>query len=127
LGRYRGILFKDTEGNYYTTDKGELLKMLDLSTITAGQTTAPIKITLLNSTGYAIEDILIYPLNTNMPTNAQVRFSFNDAPFIPLDELYIAQSLNDGESKDFYVSIYTQPGRGKLNSEFQILTSATAS
>lgn len=118
-GTYRGIMFKDQEGHYYTTDKGELLKMLDLGNLVAGQETEPVKIYIESTLGYTIEDIEVTSLDGGMPDVATVMFSQNE-PFIPQEQITLVGPMEHADEREFFVSIYTIPGRGKMDAQFII-------
>jgi len=120
IGTYRGLMFKDEEGMYYTTDKGELLKLLNLGVVIAGQKTEPQKIYLENTSGYGVEDIEIYSRVEEFPPNASVMISKSKEPFFGQDKIIYLENVPHGEEVEFYVSVETTAGRGKLNAPFTI-------
>jgi len=122
-GRYKNFLFKNKDGEYFTTDKGQVLKYLDLKDIIAGQDSTPEKVTLINQTNNIIANAKLTADNGNLPTNSKVELSFTDNPFEPVEVLEIPEIMNDGDTKDFYVRVHSDIGRGILDGLFKITAS----
>lgn len=120
IGKYNGLLFLDELGDYYTTDNGNLLKMLNIETLVAGQKSEIKKITFKNQAGSPIENITISSDETELPPNANVKFGYSLESFEETDSLIFDEILNHDATKDFYVSIHTNVGQGKLGSKFKI-------
>lgn len=123
-GKYKSLLFMDEKGNYYTTDKGDILQYLNKGKIIAGQNSDPVKIKLLNETNSSLQNVSINPNKGNLPYNAAVKLS-TEAIFNPKDSIQIPGIMNKGDVKDFYVSIYTAPGKGIIGGEFNISAEGT--
>ena len=122
-GRYKNFLFKNKDGEYFTTDKGQVLKYLDLKDIIAGQDSTPEKVTLINQTNNVIANAKLTADNGNLPANSKVELSFTDNPFEPLEVLEIPDIMEDGDTKDFYVRVHSDIGRGILDGLFKITAS----
>jgi hypothetical protein len=119
VGTYRGLMFKDEEG-YYTTDKAEILKLLDLGRIVAGQRSDPVRIMLENTSGYGVKDIEVYSRSEDLPPNATLRFAKSKDPFFGQDKIIFIGNLPHGEEYEFYASVETTAGRGKMRAPFTI-------
>jgi hypothetical protein len=122
MGKYNGLLFVDENGNYYMSDQGVELKKLDIPQIIAGQNSEPKKVTLLNQTGSSLESVNIAADNGDLPDTANVYVDLSDTAFTPKALIELNEIMNHGDSKDFYVSIQTQMGKGKLGANFHIKT-----
>ena len=119
IGTYKGLLFLDKDGNYYTSDKGDILKMLNKGTLIAGQNSEPVKIRLLNKTNSSLQMIKIIPDSGNLPDNATIKLSETEE-FLPKHIIEIFDIMNNGDEKEFYVSIRTTPGKGVMGGNFSI-------
>lgn len=124
MGKYRGLLFMDENGEYYTTDKGDLIKLLKLDSLIAGQTSDIKKVTLVNNSNYSIEDVVLTVDNFQLPDNAHAKIDYNNSPFEPKNSLIINEVMENEDEKDFYIVVYTEKGRGKFGSRFKINVSA---
>ncbi|MED4883926.1 hypothetical protein [Bacillus smithii] len=108
VGTYAGLMFSDPNGEYYTTDLGQLLKYMDFGVLVAGQTSLENEVVLTNKYGYPIENLKVRAIN-NLSTNGiQLELSKTDTPFIAEDELTFDQVLNQDEMVNFYVRLATQ-------------------
>lgn len=127
-GVYKNLMFLDNKGNYYTSDKGDVLQWLNIPNLVSGQKSDPVKITLLNLTNMILDNVNIFQDNSNispekqLPGNVELKLSKSNDPFEPVDNLNIAYDMNHGDSEEFYVAIHTKPGRGIMNGEFSIKT-----
>lgn len=102
-GSYRNLVFADSKGEYYTTDKGVLLKLLHLGNIYAGSKSLAFPITVKNSYGEPVTNVVINPI---VITDAGVEYQLSKAaePFNPLPSIsYGDEILAPGESRTFYV------------------------
>lgn len=105
-GEYSNLVFLDEDGNYYSDDKGNTLKLLDYLTILAGAVTDPKEITLKNNNSLPITNLIINSVKLTQATGVEVQLSKINNPFIPLTKLeYGDEVLEVGESKKFYVRI----------------------
>lgn len=77
IGRYSGVMFRTIDGQYYSSDIGEVLRYLDFGSIVSGQTTMIQTIVLKNEFGYGISNVDL-SVNTNaLPKGVNVEFSRN--------------------------------------------------
>lgn len=102
-GSYRNLVFADSKGEYYTTDKGVLLKLLHLGNIYAGSKSLAFPITVKNSYGEPVTNVTINPI---VITDAGVDYQLSKTaePFNPLKVIsYGDEIIDPGESRTFYV------------------------
>ncbi|MFA6867340.1 MAG: hypothetical protein WCR54_07475, partial [Clostridia bacterium] len=119
-GVYTGIMFADINGNYYSTDLGEILFYLDFGTITAGQTTDSVPIRVINKNGYKITNISLSRDNNTLPVGASIELSKTDAPFSPSDALVYPVILDFNEEIIFYIRLATNINAEPASSNFII-------
>ena len=98
IGTYKGLMFMDSEGNYYTTDSGEILKYLDFETIMAGTITEPKIVYLRNQNGFDVENTLVNINEATLPQGIQVMLSKVAEPFEDNTSLTYLGTLQDNES-----------------------------
>lgn len=107
IGTYRGLMFVDDAGNYYTSDSGEILKYLDFNTIMAGQTTEPKIVYLRNQNGFDIEDTEVIVDLPTAPQGVEIKLSKLPDPYENKDDLSFSGILQDGEQVYFYAKLIT--------------------
>ena len=108
-GKYQNIVFVDKDGEYLTTDKGVILKILDFGQVMAGLDSDVSKVTLKNNNAVDITNLQLSKEYLAPVNNVTVQLSKSDNPFIPLESLdYGDEIIPSGGSKDFYVRISTQ-------------------
>lgn len=105
IGEYKSLLFKDINGFYYSTDKGEILQELDFGTVVGGTLTAPQLVYLENKTGLPMENVSIYVDLTTDEPHTRVKLSLAATPFDDVDELTVPGTLADDGVFQFYVRI----------------------
>lgn len=112
IGRYSGILFKDENGEDYSTDVGAILKYLDFGTVITGQYSPIYKVMLKNTYGFDVTDLKLEANTEGFPEGLVVEFSDNEAFNDPVSSLVLGNLANDGEIP-FYIRmnspIDTQP------------------
>lgn len=102
-GSYRNLVFTDSHGEYYTTDKGVLLKLLHLGHIYAGSKSLAFPIIVKNSYGEPVTNMKITPI---VITDAGVEYQLSKTaePFNPLPELAFGDEIiESGDTRTFYV------------------------
>lgn len=106
IGEYKNILFIDEQGEFLTSDKGMMIKMLHFGQLIGGRTSEVKKITIKNNNGYDISDISISKISiTNLP-GIELELSKTNNPFTPLEKLdYGTQELAFKDTIDFYARI----------------------
>jgi hypothetical protein len=105
-GDYSGLMFCTPDGEYYTTNVGELLRYLDFNVIVAGQTTLAERVFLKNTLGYPVENLTIMTNQRDLePPHSRVEISRLDSPFISEPVLTFPDVLKDQERISFYVRV----------------------
>ncbi|TQR46761.1 WD40 repeat domain-containing protein [Paenibacillus popilliae] len=112
------IFFKDevTE-DYYSDDSGQVLKLVDLETIIAGQTTMPKKILLENAFKFDVNNIQLFIDNPSQ--EYQVELSKTETPFVPENRLLIPITLTPSETCSFFLRV-TSSEKTKSGGMFDI-------
>jgi len=105
IGTYKGLLFKDEYGNYYSTDKAEILKYIDLGQHTAGSLTTPKRVILENRTGGSIGNVKIKVSDETVYEGIDMTISHTLTPYNGTKELLIPYTLNDKDTFNFYVRV----------------------
>lgn len=106
IGEYKNILFKDESGEYLTSDKGMMLKMLHFGQLIGGRTSEAKKITIVNNNGYDIDSISISKINLTNISGVNLQLSKTNNPFTPLEQLdYGNQALPYRSALDFYARV----------------------
>lgn len=105
LGTYKGLLFKDENGNYYSTDKAEILKYIDLGKYIAGSTTIPKRVILENRTGGEIGNVIIKISEETIYNGIDMVISPSLTPFNGTKQITIPYTLNDKDEYNFYVKV----------------------
>ncbi len=123
VGTYKGILFMDEQGNFYSTDKGEILKYLDFGTLIAGQETEPQLVYLKNQNGFDVENVELR-VTDNLPPGVSVYISKSNQPFEYNVVIEHPSILQDEESIPFYVKLVTDK-IAEAGVSFEITTKAT--
>lgn len=136
VGKYKNLMFKDTEGNYYSNDKGELinwknniLSYLDFGIMVAGATSEPKKVILENDLGNNVENTKVY-LDTNDLVGYDVHisdnqdFTVNTGGDTTLHEVKYDGIINVGDQKEFFVRVTSNVNTKSVGGIFKILTSS---
>lgn len=125
IGTYSGLMFKDIYGQYYSSEIGEILQLLDFGIIIAGQTTIEHEIVLKNQYGYDVKNIHIYANTSNFPTGMACEFSTSLSPFAPQPDLMLSRTLVSDEEMSFFVRLKTELGATPdVNGSFDIIVRA---
>lgn len=114
LGEYNGLLFADMDGEFYSTDMGEVLKKLDFGTIIAGQTTNVVPIKLINKYKFPVSGIELWS-NQQSNNYIHIELSMEETPFIPQERLVWDKTLESEEEKIFYIRITTEKNANSTN------------
>ncbi|GEA16822.1 hypothetical protein E308F_30680 [Moorella sp. E308F] len=123
VGTYKGILFMDEQGNFYSTDKGEILKYLDFGTLIAGQETEPKLVYLKNQNGFDVENVEL-KVTDNLPPGVNVYISKSNQPFEYNMVINHSGVLQDEETIPFYVKLVTDK-MAEAGVSFEITTKAS--
>lgn len=113
FARYVGLMFHDDKHQYYSTDLGELLKLLVMSPkIIAGAVTLPSKVYVTNEYGFPVTNVKLY--SDDSPDNTTVVFSKTLEPFtdhLVLDMGDTEYNINEG----FHFFVRVQSHHSALN------------
>lgn len=120
VGDYSGIMFADPQGNFYSTDLGEVLKYLDFGAIIAGQTSLSVPVRLINKNGFKVTNIILSNDNNEQQPGARLEMSKMDLPFTPEDELFYSDVLDYNDELTFYVRLVTDVGTSPRSGKFTI-------
>lgn len=101
--KYSGLMFMDTNQQYYSTSFGEILKYLDMGTLIAGQTSFDINVKLTNTYPFDVRNIFVW--SEHDIEGLTVELSKSNNPFIPEKSLLFEQVLRFDEVIDFYVRL----------------------
>ncbi|GAA4881690.1 hypothetical protein GCM10023310_72140 [Paenibacillus vulneris] len=119
--KYSGLMFMDTNRNFYSTSIGELLKYLEFGTLIAGQNSIDIKVKLTNTYPFNVKNIRLW--SEHNIEGLDVQFSKNNSPFIPQAELTFNEQLNFDEIIEFYVRLSVDV-KAEVGGNFDIRVSA---
>jgi hypothetical protein len=104
-----GLLFHDNVPEYYSTQKGIILKYLEMPLIYAGQESEPTAISLENTFSVSALNISLTADVTGLPSGCTILFSATSSPFTNSESLTIS-SLGANESTVFYIKLVTPQG-----------------
>jgi hypothetical protein len=106
VGEYTGLMFSDIDGNYYTTDLGELLQYLDFGTMIAGTTSVAQKVRLTNKYPFSVADIYL-TMNNMIGPSVVVAMDTDEGFSAPSQTLLFSGTFAYDSFMDFYVRIET--------------------
>lgn len=119
-GKYKNLMFIDENGEFYTTDKGVLIKYLDFHQIIAGTVSDVKSVTLKNNNAYPVDKLTLNLLVEKEAIGTIVSMSKNRSPFVGSNILEFGNEvIASGESKEFFVRVDTDTSANGL-CEFEI-------
>lgn len=104
IGTYYGLLFADVEGDFYSTDAGVILKRVDMGVLIVGQTTLPQTVKIINTSGVALQNIILNVDFNTVASNTTVKLDYDGTAFEGKDTLTF-NYLNNGDSADFQIQV----------------------
>jgi|GEM_PF-2750753 len=108
IGSYRGLMFKNENGEYFVNSNGEvLMDLLFDKTLIAGQISETKKVILENRHEFPITNVQITPENPNFTKGAVLEISETEMPFTPKDIIKVLEVMPSLGEKDFYVRVKT--------------------
>ncbi len=108
VGSYDGLLFADTNNNYYSLDPETILKRLDFGTIIAGFNSDIAEVKLINRNAFKVKNIQITLDKQSIQPYTDVLISKTGGNnFIPTNNLLYTEEIDSGEEIKFYVKIQT--------------------
>ncbi len=109
IGKYKNIVFTDETGDYLTTDKGSILKVLDLEKIIAGTTSEIKEVTLKNNNNESITNLSLSVDYINKVDGASVKISKTKNPFNGSESIsYGAENIQSTDTKKIYVKLESE-------------------
>jgi hypothetical protein len=125
-GQYRNLVFMSDAGEYYTTDKGVLLKILQFEKLMSGGQSEVKSIKIQNNNSVPITNLQLHMYYLNAIQGVKVLMSKNEIPFVGSEVLdFGTDVLNPGEFKTIYILVDTTAGADGL-CKFEIDVTATS-
>lgn len=123
IGKYAGIMFSDPDGNYYSSDVGQVLKYLDFGEILTGQVTEYYEVKLKNEYGFDVRDATLTVNTQNFPRGLKVELSSTNSG-VGSEEIAVGSLAVDDEFT-FYVRMRSSADTvPNSNSKFDIVVLA---
>lgn len=108
VGKYNNVVFTDENGDYYVTDKGVMLKLLQFEDLPAGKTSEIREINLKNSSSTDIQDLIIRIVDNTNLNGIAIQLSKTRYPFNPLESIdYGTQILKTDDTVQLFIRIDT--------------------
>ena len=123
IGTYKGLLFTDKDGEFYSDSASNILKYLDIGTLIAGQSSLHHPVWIENKNGYPVTNLRVTGDDTSLPEGVHLEISYNESPFEPEDTLVFTNLIPHGERTRFYVRIVTED-EAEGDGQFEIQTKA---
>lgn len=124
IGKYNGLVFRTMDGNYYSSDLGEILNYLDFGTIIAGQVSEEHQVVLKNQYAESIIDANLSVIQNRLPSGVNVQFANNGVENWS-NELLVADKLESEEEVIFKVRMNTELTSQPMNNgTFDIFVNA---
>jgi hypothetical protein len=122
IGEYVGLIFVDSDGNRYSTDKGTPLQILDMGTIQAGSESNIFPVYLKNSNGFDVQNVSIW--GDGIITNGTVKFSKTLSPFVEESMLEYHDILLNEDEILFYIKVESNESIMPGGGDFRVLAKA---
>lgn len=107
-GTYVGLMFSDSEGNYYSTDSGEVLKYLDFGVFFAGFDSDTVKVRLINQNYFPVRNLTLTLNKANIAPYTDVKISKTGGDqFNGQDSLDFPDEIPSGGEVEFYVKAFS--------------------
>ena len=108
IGTYRGLMFKNENGEYFVDSRGKvLMDLLFDKTLIGGQISETKKVTFENRHEFPLTNVKIEPENPKFVDGAVLEISETEMPFNPRSVIKILETMPILGEKDFYVRIKT--------------------
>lgn len=125
LGKYAGIMFMDSTGQYYSTDVGQVLQYLDFGQILTGQITPSYEIKVKNEYGFDVHDATVTVNTSKFAEGLTVQLASETRDFENGRTLPLGNLAND-ETKSFFIRMVSDVSTiPNANTEFDIVVLAT--
>ena len=123
IGEYYGLLFADENYQLYSTDLGEVLKVMKIPPLRAGEISDIHKVILINKQPFKVRDIRLWLNYYEKVPNTILKFSKTKEPFMLEDELLYEGVFEPYEEIEFFVRLFTNRG-AKGNGKFNVVARA---
>jgi len=100
VGQYYNIMFMDEYGDYYSDDKGQMLKALDLGSFLIRQSSEVKPVIIKNTTGILLKDIVI---SSDPNENTIIELSLTKEEFDKLNSITLPVMLGNGDTYTIYI------------------------
>jgi len=125
IGKYAGLMFMDENGDYYSTDVGQVIKYLDFGEILTGQITPSYEIKVKNEFGFDVKDTKISVDKTGFADGLDIELANGSRLFEGNKELLLGDLANEAETSFFIRMVSTVNTVPNNNSQFNIVVTAT--
>lgn len=114
-GKYNNVVFTDENGEYFVTDKGTVLKILEFEDLPAGKTSEIKEVKLKNSSSSAIQNLAIRITEITNTTGINIQLSKTRYPFNPLNIIdFGSQVVETDQVVSFFIRIDTSMDAANL-------------
>ncbi|AYB38313.1 hypothetical protein [Brevibacillus laterosporus] len=101
-----GLMFRDKNGSYYTTDTGELLKYLDVGSLKSGETSPAYQVWIENTTGYLMHGVAVTAIQGDLdPITEKIELSKENSPFTSVEYVAFPEPLQPKQTESFFFRI----------------------
>ncbi|QDX94034.1 hypothetical protein EEL30_18095 [Brevibacillus laterosporus] len=101
-----GLMFRDKNGSYYTTDTGELLKYLDVGSLKSGETSPAYQVWIENTTGYVMHGVVVKAIQGDLDSiTEKIELSKEISPFTSVEYVSFTEPLQPNEAQSFFFRI----------------------
>lgn len=115
VGKYYGLMFADTNGEYYTTDLAKLLKYCNFGIVIAGRPGLPVQVSAINTTVNMMTGVSIKGpgyitsrdiYNNETANDLRIDLCLIDGfPINKTDKTVTLGNIGPGEKVDFYLRV----------------------
>ncbi|MED1666040.1 glycine-rich protein [Brevibacillus laterosporus] len=118
---YTGMMFTTRDGEFYSTDLGEVLQYLDMGRVLAGSEPVIYEVFLKNTTGISMKRPKLWVVQRDLnPVSEKIELSKTKDPFEPSDEINFGKDyeIDHNQTVPFYVRVKTTDdavGGGKFD------------
>lgn len=124
IGDYTGVLFEDIDGNYYSTDQGDILQLLRFDYLIAGESTPISEVRIRNKFGFRVNNLTVRVDNNELPDDISIELSKDESEMTPILELEYDEVLGYNEYVIMYVRLVADPDANPNRGQFDIVLRA---
>ncbi|MBU5483457.1 hypothetical protein KQI86_03890 [Clostridium sp. MSJ-11] len=125
LGEYSGILFSDENGEYYSTDLGDILKRLKFGTVMAGSMSDIAKVIITNNMGFDVKNLEVIITPEKKPDKLDVYYGFESGMLIKDNEQLLRPgTMPNKGTQDLYLRIHPDIEFEHGSARFEIFAQA---